>query len=102
MPAPPQRQESDEKLEVKIGRNRQQLKDDGLVPEMIQISHACGQIHKPDGRLDQLIERQPEVLDMTPLREIKSQQEERQHHDKDGVDQPGKAFKEVMRGPQLQ
>ena len=91
-----------EKLEVEIGRSHQQLKEEAWYHRWSNRAVFPASSTNADGRLEQLIQRQPQIFDVALLGEIESQQEERQHDQQNGVDQPWQAFKEVMRGPQFQ
>ena len=99
IPAPTQGEKGDQELEVEIGRSYQQLQDEGLVPPIVQNCIASGQFHKGNGRLEQLIKCQPQILDVAFLGDIKRQQEERQHCKQDAINEPGNALEEAVDVP---
>ena len=73
-----QREKRDQKLEVQIGRDHDQFEHQRRVPEAVEPRRAAGQFDKADRRLNQLMQRQPQILDVPFLREIERQQKKRQ------------------------
>ena len=60
-------------------------------------ARSCRQVDKGDGRLQQLMQRQPQIFDVALLREIESQQKERQNHQQNGINQARQALEKAVR-----
>jgi len=48
------------------------------------------------------MKREPEILDVSFLREVEHQQEKSEHGEEDGVDHAGQAFEEAVCIPELE
>ena len=102
VPAPGQCEESDEKLEVEIGRDEHQLENQRRIPELVQAGRASRQFDKSDGGLKQLMQGQPKVFAVALLGGIKRQQKQRQREEKKRADQSRQALEKTMVRPQFE
>jgi hypothetical protein len=86
----------DQEFEVEVGRDENQLHDRCRVPQGVKSRGTSGQLDKPQGRLNQFMKGEPEVLDMPLLREIENEQEQGKHQGQNGVDYPGQPLKKAV------
>ena len=88
-PAPfgTQGQEGDEEFEIEVDGDDHQLQNDGRVPEAVEPGRAAGQLKEGDGRLQQFVQGEPEILDMALLREVEDEQKDGQDQEQDGNNQ---------------
>ena len=102
VPALLQFEKADQKLEVEIRRDHHQLHHGGHVHQRVHLRGAAGEFHKAQRRQQQLMQRQPQVFNVSLLRKVERQQKQCQHQQQHTVHQPRQPLQQRVGAPNLQ
>ena len=92
----------DQKLEVQVGGNEDELQIKSARPDVVEARGAAGLVDDADRHLHQFMQRQPEILRMSLLREVEGEQKYRKEQEQDGNHEAWKTLKQRADRPQIE